>query len=128
MENLTSLPQKTDVQLHQEALMKQRREEKAEENQLNTKVETPGDSSLTARELKKDLIGSFDARMKETKTNILILTYGKRPEVIFEGFWNGKLVNSAMNAISRSYRLQRHKPVRIRASIPQNLEVGDGNN
>lgn len=114
MEN-TSLPKKSDLELHQEAIRRQ--------NALK-----PTEAPLTAKDLKKDLIGSFDDRMKEVKTIHLTLSYGQRPEVEFGGFWNGKLVNNAMNAISRAYRLQRHKSIRTGAQVPTTLEAGDGNN
>ena len=83
---------------------------------------------LTAKDLKRDLIGSLDDRMKEIKSIIITLNYGKRAEVEFIGFWNGKLVHNAMNAISRSYRLQRHKTIRAGAQTAPIMEVGDGNN
>lgn len=85
----------------------------------------------TARDLKHALGGSIEEREKEEKTIVLKMSLGQRPEVEFYGFWNGKLVNNAINAISRAYRLLRHKAIRTNANVqevpavPAKSEDGD---
>lgn len=96
---------------------------------------TTGVEQLTAKDLKNELAGSPMDRMKEKKVIVITLDYGKRPEVEFQGFWNGKLVHNAMNAISRAYRLTRHKNIRANAfalssvvqasETPTKMEGGD---
>lgn len=86
---------------------------------------TAVEQGLTAKDLKQELSGDVGDRMKERKVIIITLDYGKRPEVEFQGFWNGKLVHNAMNAISRAYRLLRHKNIRVNANTPNQMEDGD---
>ena len=64
---------------------------------------------LTARELSSELGGTFEERMTEEKTILLKMIPGKRPEIVFTGFWNGKFIKAAMNSISKAYRLRRYK-------------------
>jgi hypothetical protein len=86
---------------------------------------TAVEQELTAKDLKQELSGNVGDRMKERKVIVITLDYGKRPEVEFQGFWNGKLVHNAMNAISRAYRLLRHKNIRVNANTPNQMEDGD---
>lgn len=112
--------EKSDLELQAEAIIKDRKEEVSKELKASQlQEELSKEPPLRANVLKSSLGGSFEDRMQEEKTIVLTLNYGKRPEVVFSGFWNGKLVNNAMNAISRSYRLQRHKVIRANATIPQ---------
>lgn len=89
-----------------------------------------GEVEITAKDLKNGLAGGVDDRMKETKVIVVTFTYGQRPAVEFQGFWNGKLVHNAMSAISRAYRLTRHKNIRANAGAQvaratTKQEVGD---
>jgi hypothetical protein len=96
------------------------------QEELAKPVNLTEEVELTAKDLKAGLGGTLEDRMGETKVIIITLVQGKRPEVDFQGFWNGKLVHNAMNAISRAYRLLRHKNIRTHASVPnQKQEVGD---
>ena len=72
--------------------------------------------------LKQALSGSLEQRMKEEKTIIIKFKYGQHPDISFTGFWNGKLILNAQNAISRAYRHLRHKNVRANSEIPNILE------
>jgi hypothetical protein len=83
---------------------------------LQETLKKPFAPDLTANTLKAGLSGTIEERTKESKSILLTLEYGKRPEVVFSGFWNGKLISSAMNGISRAYRLQRHKNIRVNAT------------
>lgn len=69
-------------------------------------------SNITAAELQQELSGSYDERIKEDKTIVIKLIYGKKPEVTFTGFWTGKLINSATNSIARAYRTYRAQAIR----------------
>ena len=71
-----------------------------------------------AKDLKQGLAATASQRITEDRSIILTMKHGERPEVQFSGFWNGKLVNNAMNAISRGYRLRRHKAIRENAEKP----------
>lgn len=71
--------------------------------------------ALTAKDLKQALSGTINQRLEEDRAIVLTMKHGERPEVQFDGFWNGRLVKNAMNAISRGYRLRRHKQVRANA-------------
>jgi len=77
---------------------------------------------LKAKDLKQALSGTINQRLEEDRAIVLTMKHGERPEVRFEGFWNGRLVKNAMNAISRQYRLRRHKQVRANAAVP-NKEI-----
>lgn len=70
-------------------------------------------STSTATELQQGLSGSYDERIKEDKTILIKLSYGKKPEVIFTGFWSGKLISSATNSIARAYRTYRNQAVKL---------------
>lgn len=97
------------------------------ENEKQLELEHEKDlPPLTAKELKHDLGGDYKGRLEGDRSIVLTMKHGERPTVNFGGFWNGKLVNNAMNAISRAYRLQRHKDVRANAHAPNTKENGDG--
>ena len=68
-----------------------------------------------AKDLKQALSGSINDRLIEDRAIVLTMKHGEKPEVRFDGFWNGRLVKNAMNAISRNYRLRRHKQIRPNA-------------
>ena len=93
---------------------------KAQEEQREKELQdTRGEAApLTAKDLKQELSGDYKQRMEETKTVTITFVYGERPDVIFSGFWNGRLVKNAQNALSRQYRLRRHKQVRANAQKP----------
>jgi hypothetical protein len=101
--------EKTDIQLQNEALDADVAKTKLYEQRLQAiqKAKEEKEKPSTAVDLTPALGGDLDARLKGKREIHLIMEYGKRPEVIFSGFWNGKFVGSATNAISRSYRLQR---------------------
>jgi len=88
------------------------RENKREQDLMEQRDEHP---ELTAKDLKQELSGTINQRLEEDRAIVLTMKHGERPEVRFDGFWNGRLVHNAMNAISRSYRLRRHKHVRANA-------------
>ena len=46
---------------------------------------------------------------------------GEKPEVKFNGFWNGKFIQAAMSSIAKAYRIQARNIVRPRA-IPNIIE------
>jgi len=65
------------------------------------------------RELSSALAGTPQQRMEEEERTILLKYIpGKRPEVVFTGFWTGKFIKGAINAISRAYRLRKYRPSR----------------
>ena len=51
--------------------------------------------------------GTYEERLQQPRSIHLIMTLDKRPSVVFEGFWDGRLIQSAMNAIARQYRQRR---------------------
>lgn len=57
------------------------------------------------------LQGTVEERNLETKTLIVTMIVGKRPEIKFTGFWNGKMLQAAMNSIAKAYRTRRHDVV-----------------
>lgn len=117
---------KTDIQLQDEALQRDKQLSIDTERDIIRKnsdlaaslCEPQPEEELTANILKQALGGTYDERIKEEKTIYLTLSYGQKPNVVFGGFWNGKLVNNAMNAISRAYRVQRHKTIRANVGQP----------
>lgn len=79
------------------------------------KTEVQPAPPLTGKDFKQALAGSLEDRMKEDRSIVLTMKHGEKPEVNFNGFWNGRLVQNAMNAISRGYRHRRHKNIRANA-------------
>jgi hypothetical protein len=77
-------------------------------------VEEP---ELRAADLKQELSGTINQRETEEKSIYITLKHGEKPQVVFTGFWNGKLVRNAENAISRAYRQLRHKNIRLNATV-----------
>lgn len=95
-------------------------QEKEREDQLmKERDEQP---ELTAKDLKQGLSGTINQRLEEDRSIVLTMRHGQRIEVDFAGFWNGRLVKNAMNAISRGYRLRRHKDIRAHATVPNKGE------
>lgn len=89
-------------------------EEKREEDLMRERDETP---ELRAADLKQELSGTMEQREAETRTILLTMHHGEKPNVVFTGFWNGHLVRNAENAISRAYRQLKHKLIRVGATI-----------
>ena len=58
------------------------------------------------------LQGSEKQRLEEEKSITIKMVPGEKPQVEFVGFWNGRILNAAMNSISRAYRLRRHHVIR----------------
>jgi hypothetical protein len=96
----------------------------AQENKRETDLMEQRDEkpALTAKDLKQALAGTINQRLEEDRAIVLTMKHGERPEVRFDGFWNGRLVKNAMNAISKGYRLRRHKQVRAHADVPNKGE------
>ena len=89
-------------------------DERREKELLDVRDKTP---EPTAKDLKQALSGTINQRIEEDRAIVLTMKHGERPEVRFDGFWNGRLVKNAMNAISRGYRLRRHKQIRAHADV-----------
>lgn len=54
------------------------------------------------------LQGTAKERMEEPKTAVIKFGGGGKPTVEFMGFWSGKYIKSAMNALSKAYRTRHH--------------------
>ncbi len=65
------------------------------------------EKAITASELTQELQGTAGQRNEEEKTLVVKLLPGKRPTVLFTGFWTGKFIRSAQNAIAKNYRVRR---------------------
>lgn len=78
------------------------------------------ENKITAVELTQELQGTAVQRTEEEKTLVVKLTPGKRPTVLFTGFWTGKFIRSAQNAIAKNYRVRR-----VRLSKPSTLGVSE---
>lgn len=75
---------------------------------------------FTATQLSNELGGTIKQRL-ETERTVVVKMFPdhRQPEVVFTGFWNGKFIKGAQNAISREYRGRRHKRIGMK-------EQGDG--
>ena len=82
---------------------------------VELRQEVMEDTVPTAKDLKQALSGSINDRLMEDRAIVLTMKHGEKPDVRLDGFWNGRLVKNAMNAISRNYRLRRHKQIRPNA-------------
>lgn len=80
---------------------------------------------LTARVLSSALADDTKERIEGEKSLTIKMIYGKRPEVKFDGFWNGKFIAGAMNAVAKAYRLQRAKPKGLPANTNQKVGGSD---
>lgn len=105
--------EKTDIQLQNEALLQSNRLEEAKVASLykqeEEKIATAQEAEPTVKDLRMELGGTLDQRMQGTRSLTLTMEYGKKPVVVFSGFWTGKFVMSAQNAIARSYRTTKFK-------------------
>jgi hypothetical protein len=72
---------------------------------------------LTAGDLKAELAPSVDGE----KTILLKMVPGKRPEVVFTGFWTGKYIAAATNSIAKAYRVARRNIIKPRMSVEETL-------
>lgn len=71
-------------------------QEKKEEVESSQQVKEPDKPNIT-----------YQDRLKTERTIHLTMRLDSLPEVIFSGFWDGRLIQSAMNAIARQYRQRR---------------------
>ena len=55
------------------------------------------------------LQGTVKQRKEEPKTAVIKIVPGEKPQVEFGGFWTGKYIQSAMNALSKAYRTRHHR-------------------
>ena len=63
---------------------------------------------VTASELTNHLLSKKD-RYEGERTIYIKMVVGQHPEVVFTGFWTGKFVRVAQNAIARAYRRMRRR-------------------
>lgn len=78
-------------------------ETKREEKQAEERAKI----ALKAPQISKEIGGDFDNRMSQERTIYIKMTLESRPEVVLTGFWNGRLIQAAMNSIARAYRQRR---------------------
>lgn len=62
---------------------------------------------LRAEELRDELRPTVDGE----KSLLLKIIPGKRPEVVFTGFWTGKYIKAAMDSIAKCYRVARRTAI-----------------
>jgi len=67
---------------------------------------------VTAKGLQQELGGSIEQRLESEKRILLTMKSPSEVDVQMLGFWNGKLVRAATNAIERSYRTFKNAHVR----------------
>lgn len=99
-----------EIQVLQETVQRANTEERESERVLISKhdnIETKNNDTLKAKNIYQEIGGTFDDRMSQERSIHLTMTLDKRPEVVFTGFWNGKFIQAAMNAIARQYRQRR---------------------
>lgn len=100
-----------ESQIQQETVAKANIEIREQERLLIKKHDTVDAEEnikhLKSKNIYAEIGGTFDDRMAQSRTIHLTMTLDKRPEVIFTGFWNGKFIQAAMNAIARQYRQRR---------------------
>jgi hypothetical protein len=101
----------TEDQVRQETVQRANTDERVAERTLikeHDSVETQENITfLKSKNIYQEIGGSYDDRMSQPRTIHLTMTLDKRPEVVFTGFWNGKFIQAAMNAIARQYRQRR---------------------
>jgi hypothetical protein len=59
--------------------------------------------------MEKSIVGTIEERNAETKTALIVFKHNLKPEIIFTGFWSGRLIHSAQNALSKAYRLSKYR-------------------
>lgn len=109
------IPPKTQVGVEQQVLQETVQKANTEEREKERIMIKQHDSTetqenitfLKSKNIYSEIGGSYDDRMSQPRTLHLTMTLDKRPEVIFTGFWNGKFIQAAMNAIARQYRQRR---------------------
>jgi hypothetical protein len=67
-----------------------------------------------------DLSEVLKERVEEEKKIVLRMLPGKKPEIVFSGFWSGKYIKAAMDSIAKAYRLHGREVRRT-----PNLNLGE---
>jgi hypothetical protein len=78
---------------------------------------------LTAKILSKELAGDLKQRIEGKRSLRLEMEYGKAPSIKFDGFWNGKFLQAAINSISKAYRLLQAKRVNTDGAFVYGHEI-----
>lgn len=101
----------TEAQVLQETVQKANTVERDSERELikqhDSTISSENVSALRAKNIYAELGGDLKDRMSQPRSIHLVMTLDARPEVVFTGFWDGRLIQSAMNAIARQYRQRR---------------------
>ena len=111
---------KSEIQLQQEALMRDNKayldnEKKLKEEHERKMEEQKKEVEPSGGKLAFALGGTLDERLTEVKSIYIEMKDRGKPEIVFTGFWNGKLVKVAQNSLSKAYRSRRFKKVRTNA-------------
>jgi len=98
----------TEEQVRQEVVADANTAERESERQLIQKheVKEPSKAPKLVNAFESGA-GTYEERLQQSRSIHLTMTLDKRPTVVFEGFWDGRLIQSAMNAIARQYRQRR---------------------
>ena len=98
----------TEDQVQQETVQKantvEREKERVMIKEYEVNEQTKAPKLINAFEMGA---GTYEERLQQPRSIHLVMTLDKRPTVVFEGFWDGRLIQSAMNAIARQYRQRR---------------------
>lgn len=71
------------------------------------------------------LQGSLIERDKEIKSIFIKMVPGERPQIDFMGFWNGRMLQAAINSISKAYRTRRHDVLNTKRKEEGNETAGE---
>ena len=67
------------------------------------------EAPLAVGTLSKELGKSEEDPMLQEHSIVLRMQAGKPPVIEFGGFWTGKFIRAAQNAIAKAYRTRRHQ-------------------
>lgn len=84
--------------------------ERAKENVIITKQEVKEkveELKSKAPKLINDLGGSYEDRINQPRSITLHMDGSTRSQVTLTGYWDGRLIQGAMNAIAKQYRQRR---------------------
>jgi hypothetical protein len=96
--------------VQEELIHKENTSERAKETVLIVKEQVKEQIEILktkAPKLVNELGGTYEERMKQDRAIHLTMNANSRPIVVLIGYWDGRLIQGAMNAIAKQYRQRR---------------------
>lgn len=105
-------PAVDSAHIQEEVIAKANTTERAKETALIVKQQVQEQVDILKSKAPKlantlDTGGTYEERMQQTRSIHITMNANSRPIVVLEGYWDGRLIQGAMNAIAKQYRQRR---------------------